>query len=81
MTHLVGVDIRRNSFGEKVRAHSSGLEVKVQRSRILIGHCKQIVAECLGSCECIYCIYNLILRCSNLTSEIPEAIKRDLVYT
>lgn len=40
MIYLVSVDIRGNSFGEEVRAHSSSLEVKVQRSRVLIGHYK-----------------------------------------
>lgn len=41
VTDLVCVDVRRHGFGEEVRRHSSSLEVEVQSSRVLIGHCKQ----------------------------------------
>lgn len=41
MIYLVSVDVRRNSFGEEVGAHGSSLEVKVQRGRVLIGHCER----------------------------------------
>lgn len=41
MSYLVSVDIWGNGFGEEVGAHGSSLEVKVQCSRVLIGHYKQ----------------------------------------
>lgn len=36
--YLVGVNVRWYGFGEEVGAHGSSLEVKVQCSRVLVGH-------------------------------------------
>lgn len=39
--YLVSVNVRRDRFGEEIRAHSTRLQVEVHGSRVLVCHCAE----------------------------------------